>query len=205
MLPAWVIVTVCPAMVRVPLRCDVDELADARYATVPEPVTDVADVIDSQLLFAAAVHTQPLPAVTVMDPVDVVAATDADVADSTGAHGAPAPACVIVTVCPATVRVPLRSDVDELADARYVTVPEPVTDVADVIDSQLLFAAAVHAQVAPVVTVTDPVDVVAATDADVPDSTGAHGSAPACVIVTVCPATVSVPVRCDVDELADAR
>lgn len=171
-----------------------------------DPVTGVADVIDNQLLFAAAVHPQLVPVVTVIEPVDTVAGTDADVADSTGEHGAAAAAWVIVTVCSAMVRVPVRCVVEVLVAAAKATVPFPVIGVADVIDNQLLFAVADQSQAAPAVTVIVPFDAAAATDAELADSTGPHGMAlaPAWVIVTVCPATVSVPVRCVVSGLAVA-
>ena len=55
---------------------------------MPVPVTGDVDVIDNQLLFAVAVQSQVVPAVTVIVSVDAVAATDAEVADSSGPHGA---------------------------------------------------------------------------------------------------------------------
>jgi len=194
--PACVIVTVRPATVRVPLRCDVAELAVAEKETVPLPVTGVGEVIDSQLLFALADHSQPAAAVTVIDPLEAVTGNDEDVAESTGAHGE-APACVIVTVCPAMVRVPVRSVVDELAAVSKATVPFPEIGVADVTDSQLLLAVAVHSHAAAADTVMVPDDEVDGIDAVAADSTGAHGSvvAPACVTVTVLPAIVRVPER----------
>jgi hypothetical protein len=194
--PACVTVTVRPATVSVPLRCDVAELAVAAKEAVPVPVTGVGDVIDSQLLFAVADHWHPAAAVTVIDPLDAVTGNDADVADSTGAHGE-APACVTVTVCPAMVSVPVRCVGDEFAAASKATVPLPETGVADVTDSQLLFAVADHSHVAAAETVMVPDDGVDAMNAELADSAGAHGSAvaPAWVIVTVLPAMVSVPER----------
>ena len=194
--PACVIVTVRPATVKVPLRCDVAELPVAAKETVPVPVTGVAEVIDNQLLFAVADHWQPAAAVTVTDPLDAVTGTDAEVAESTGAHGE-APACVMVTVCPAMVNVPVRWVLDELAAASKATVPFPETGVADVTDSQLLFAVAPHSHVVAADTVMVPDDGVDGMAAEFADSAGAHGSAvaPACVIVTGLPAMVSVPER----------
>ena len=63
-------------------------LAVAANATLPLPVTGIADVIDSQLAFAVAVHWQAGPAVTPTVPVDAADPSEADPADSTGAHGA---------------------------------------------------------------------------------------------------------------------
>jgi len=163
-------------MVSVPERVAVvDGFAVTANWTVRVPVVDVADVMLSQLAFAAAVHAQVEPVVTVTDPVEAVPATENDVADRTGVHGV-APACVIVTVCPATVSVPLRCVVAVFAVAAKATVLVPVTCVADVIDSQLSFAAAVHAQAPPAVTRTVPVDAVDPIDAEPDESTGAHGA-----------------------------
>jgi hypothetical protein len=174
--PACVIVTVCPATVSVPVRWVAPVLAVARKATAPVPVTGVPEVIDSQLLFAEAVQTQVVPAVTVIDPVDTADAIDADVADSTGVHGAATPACVMVTVCPATVSVPVRCVLAVLAVAANVTELDPVTGVDDVIDSQLAFAVAVHPQVVPAVTVIVPVEALDDSIAEPADSAGAHGA-----------------------------
>jgi hypothetical protein len=75
-------------MVSVPVRCVLAVLAAAAKTTVLVPVTGVCDVIDNQLVFAVAVHSQAVPAVTLIVPVDAAADTDAEVADSSGPHGA---------------------------------------------------------------------------------------------------------------------
>src|SRR5688572_2840635 len=102
----------------------------------------------------------------------------------------------MVTVCPATVSVPLRDGPPALAAAAYVALPFPLPVAPAVIDSHGAFAAAVHAQsVAPAVTTTFPEPPVGPTVPDVGVAARLHAT-PACVTVTVCPATVSVPIRC---------
>jgi hypothetical protein len=61
-----------------------------------------------------------------------------------------------------------------------------------VIQAALLVA--VHEQLVPLVTLTDPEPPVAGTDPEVDPSVKAHGAA-ACVMVNVCPPIVMVPVR----------
>jgi hypothetical protein len=85
---ACVTVTVCPAIVSVPVRPEVAVLAVAANDTEPDPAAGPADVIVSQLAFATAVHVHVVPAVTVTEPVDAAEASDADRADSSGAQGA---------------------------------------------------------------------------------------------------------------------
>ena len=85
--PFCVTVKVRPAMVIVPVRAAVAAFAAAEYPTDPDPVPDAPDVTVSQLAFDAAVHVQPVPAVTETLPVDAVAATVADVAEIDGEHG----------------------------------------------------------------------------------------------------------------------
>ena len=87
--PLCVTVNVRPAIVIVPVRDAVAALAAAEYPTEPDPVPDAPDVTVSQLAFDAAVHVQPVPAVTETLPVDAVAATVADVAESDGEQGRP--------------------------------------------------------------------------------------------------------------------
>ena len=68
----------------------------------------------------------------------------------------------------------------------------PVAPAVTVIQAALLVD--VHVHPAPAVTGTVPVEPAAATFAETGEIVGAHG-APACVMVKVLPATVSVPVR----------
>ena len=64
--PAWVTVTVWPAIVKVPVRGVADVFAATVYATEPFPVPlpPLVTVIQDALL--APVHAQPLVAVTVV-------------------------------------------------------------------------------------------------------------------------------------------
>ena len=82
------IVTVCPAIVSVPLRPWVAVLAVAAKPTAAVPVAGIVDVIVSQLAFDVAVHPHAAPALTVIEPVDAADPSDADMADRTGTHGA---------------------------------------------------------------------------------------------------------------------
>jgi hypothetical protein len=70
-----VTVNVCPPIVSVPVRDD-PLLAAIVKLTVPLPLPVGPAVIVSQLTPGAAVHAQPLPAVTVTDPVPPLATTD---------------------------------------------------------------------------------------------------------------------------------
>ena len=83
---AWVIVNVRPAMVSVPVRTEVVELAATLYGTVPFPVPPVAPVNVIQPAFEVADQVQPVPAVTPTLPVAPAAPTDCPVALSDGAH-----------------------------------------------------------------------------------------------------------------------
>jgi hypothetical protein len=87
--PAWVTVKVWPAIVSVPVRDEVLVLAATLYATVPLPVPLVPEVIVIQLALLAPVHVQPVPAVTVTEPVaDEEDVRLRDVGEIVGAHGA---------------------------------------------------------------------------------------------------------------------
>ncbi len=83
--------------------------------------------------------------------------------------------------------------------------PLPVVDDPDAMAIHDAPLDAVHAQVAVVWTRTCPVPPSALTESDVGDTAYVHGAggggagAPACWMATVWPATVSVPVRLDVD------
>ena len=78
------------------------------------PLPDTPAVTVSHASLLTAVQLQPVPAVTVTEPV---VATDVLRFDEVGAmvkvHGAPA--WVTVKVCPAIVRVPVREEVLVLA------------------------------------------------------------------------------------------
>jgi hypothetical protein len=100
---------------------------------------------------------------------------------------------VTVNVWPAIVTVPVRA-FPVLAFARMATVPLPVPDAPLVTVSHCAFAAAVHAQVEPVATVTDSVPPFAATAPLVGEISYAQAGA-ACVTVNAWPAIDTVPLR----------
>ncbi len=74
--PACVIVNVSPPAVIVPVRADVVGFAATLKLTVPLPEPLDPLVIVIQLAESVAVHAQPLPAVTVKDPVPPSAAAE---------------------------------------------------------------------------------------------------------------------------------
>ena len=80
--PAWVIVTVWPAIVSVAVRAVALVLAAALNVTVPEPVPLAPAVTVAHAASLLAVHAQPLAAVTVTEPEPPVAATAWLVAES---------------------------------------------------------------------------------------------------------------------------
>jgi hypothetical protein len=93
----------------VPLRPGPVFAAMARV-TVPLPVPLAAPDTVSHPAFGVTDQAHPVPLVTLKDVVPDAEATDTDCGDSANVHaGAGAAACVIVTVCPATVSVPVRS------------------------------------------------------------------------------------------------
>ena len=85
---ACVTVKVIPATLSVPVRADVAVFAAAEKLTVPFPLPDVPAVTVSHDAPLVAVQAQPVAALTLTDPVDAVALSAAEVADSVGAHGA---------------------------------------------------------------------------------------------------------------------
>ena len=67
---------VLPAIVSVAERDDEDVFAATVNATVPLPLPFAPDVIVTHAAAPVAVHAQPVPAVTPMDPEPPLAATD---------------------------------------------------------------------------------------------------------------------------------
>jgi hypothetical protein len=181
----------------VPLRAAVSGLAAADTATVPLPVP-----LDP---FASVSHGAFVDALQLHDGADAVTVTVAAPASAPrfalpGAivkvHGGGGVAdCVIVNVRPATVSVPDRS-APLFAATVNVTVESPLPfAVLSVIHGALL--AAVHAQLACAASIRSvPLPPEAPKFCDEEVTVNVHGSA-ACVIVNVCPAIVSVPVRSD--------
>ena len=86
--PACVTVNVMPATLSVPVRDAVDVFAVAEKFTVPLPLPDAPAVTVSHEAPLAAVHAHPVAAFTPTEPDDAAAASEADAADSVGAHGA---------------------------------------------------------------------------------------------------------------------
>ena len=75
MIPLCVTVKDCPAMVRVPEREEIVELAATEKATVPLPFPDEPDVMEIQESLLEAVHAQPAAAVTATLPLVADAVT----------------------------------------------------------------------------------------------------------------------------------
>ena len=104
-IPLCVTVSVCPAIVSVPVRGLVAVFAPTEYATVPFPVplSPLVTVIQDALL--TPVHAQPVVVVTavVNDPPPAAAGCAVD--ERVKLH---VPLCVTVSVCPAIVSVPVR-------------------------------------------------------------------------------------------------
>jgi hypothetical protein len=62
--PDWLMMTVCPATVSVPVRALVDEFAATVYATEPVPLPVEPVLTVSHELLLVAVHVQPVGVVT---------------------------------------------------------------------------------------------------------------------------------------------
>jgi hypothetical protein len=139
-------------------------LRSALNVTAPLPVPDDPAVTVNQSAFELAVQLHPAPvAVTVTVPLPPRSPTCWLVGAMVNEHGA-SPSCVTVNVCPATLIVPVRA-VPRFGSTANPTDPLPVPDAPEVtmIHAALALEAAVHEQVPPVVTVTDPVPPATAT------------------------------------------
>ena len=111
-----------------------------------------------------AVHAQPLEAETATGAlVPPLALIDQLMGEIVYEHWDDASDCVTVTVCPATVIVPVRSS-SEFVDTLNPTDPLSVPDEPDVTVIHGALLLEVHGQPAAVVTVTLPVPPPAATD-----------------------------------------
>ena len=113
--PSWVTVTVCPAMVIVPVREPPPGLPAIESDTLPVPLPDVPLVTTIHEAALAPVQEHPPPVVT--DTVPLVAGADTCrlVVDRLKVHGVPA--CVTVNVWPAAVIVAVRMAAAVLAAA----------------------------------------------------------------------------------------
>jgi hypothetical protein len=145
-----VTISVCPPMTTVPLRAAAS-FAATENLTTPFPVPEAPSVMVIQEFCVAAVHAQPAPAVSAVEPVPPVAGKSSDAGEIENVHGAGL--WVTVNVWPAIVAVPLRA-APAFAAMFRVTAPPPVPDAlpAKVIHEALL--ADVQAQDAPADTVT---------------------------------------------------
>ena len=153
--PACVTVTVCPAMVTVPVRAEPEVFSAIDSVTVPEPVPLVPPVTVIHDALLTAVHAHPVPAVTPTLPVDVADVTDRLVVDNVNAQtGA---ACDTVKVRPATVIVPVRDVGPGLAVALKLMVVLPLPLVALVTVSHDALLDAVQPHPAPAVSANEPV------------------------------------------------
>lgn len=136
-----------------------------------------------------AVHAQPSAVRTSKLPDSPPAGTDANVVASETLHPCP---WLTVNVCPAIVIDPERPGPVVEATVK-LTVPFPLPLEPDVMVIHGCALAAVQAQPAPAVTLTEPLPPEGATDWESGEMANVHPSP--CVIVTVCPATVTVPER----------
>jgi hypothetical protein len=155
-------VNVLPPIVSVPLREVVDGFAATLNETVPLPEPLAPAVIVIQVALLAAVHAQPVAAVTLVDEGPPLPPIDRVAGEIAGVHAAAA--SLTVNVLPPIVSVPLREVVDGFAAALNATDPLPLPDAPDVTVNQLSLLAAVHAQPVAAVTATVPVPPVAVTD-----------------------------------------
>ena len=154
--PLWVTVTAWPATVSVPMRCAVDVFAVTLKVTVPLPEPLAPLLMVSQAALLVAVHVHPVAAVTAAVDDPAAEASVAEVGDTPKVHATPP--CVTVTAWPATVSVPTRCRLEELAAALKVTVPlpEPLALPLMVSHAALLVAAQAHPVVAVTAVVDDP-------------------------------------------------
>ena len=145
-----VTVKVCPATVRLPVRC-APVLAAIVKATLPLPLPDAPLVTASHGALLVAAHAHPLAALTAIAvPAPPPAGAVCDVGLMVYAQACD---CVTVNVCPAIVSVPIRC-APVFAAALNPTVPPPVLLAPLVIVSHGALLVAVHVHPAAVVTVT---------------------------------------------------
>ena len=117
---------------------------------LPKPLAPA--VIVNQLALLVAVHPQPACAVTDSAVLPPPGVADTVTGFTVKLHAAPG--CVKVTICPATVTVPMRSSAVGLAAAVTLTVPSPVALAPTVTLSHAVLVVATHAQPPGAVTVT---------------------------------------------------
>ena len=116
-------VTVCPAIVSVPVR-EGPVAAATLNVTVPEPLPPPPEVIASHGWLLVAVQPQPSPALTLTLRVPPPDSTVSESGETARLHPGD---CVTVNGCPAIVAVPVR--VGPLVDATATdTLPLPLPD-----------------------------------------------------------------------------
>ena len=144
--------TVCPAIVRVPVRDEAPVFVAMEKVTVPLPFPLTPDVMLSHEVLLVAVHVQPAAAVTLVLLVLAAAAGFSAVGETVMAQGGSVPAWVTVTVWPAMVKVPVRGDVAVLAAMEKATAPFPLPLPPEVMVSHGALLVAVQLHPPPVVT-----------------------------------------------------
>ena len=179
---------VLPAIVSVPDRAGPLVPATLKVS-VPFPVPLPPDAMVIHGVPVVADHAQPPPAVTVTVPLPPADGTDCVSGEMANVQPCP---WVTVTVCPATVSVPERAG-PVVAATENETVPAPLPPPPDAIVSHGASLLAVHAQPAPVATVT--VRVPPAGSAEWLSGATSKVQPADCVTLKICPATLSVPAR----------
>lgn len=206
----WLTVKVRPAIVSEPDR-DGPDVACASKLTVPFPLPLSPERINNHCALLDAVHAQPGGAVTATLPLPPAGGSDC----VWGAMLNVQPCdCVTVTVCPATVNVPVR-DGPVVAATSNCTLPFDDPDVDPWMAIQGAVVDAVHVHPLPAVTVTVPDPPFAPNACEVGTTTNAQAGGggaggvgpvgggvgggaepvPGWVTVNTCPAMTSVPVR----------
>src|SRR5687768_4647328 len=190
--PDWLTETACPATVSEPVRAVpvVFAVNEKVTAPMPEPVPPAVTVIHDVVVVAFEGHDVPEMTLSVR----LLAVASTAKLPGVTVDVQPVAACVTVTVCPATVNVPVRGLPVVFAVNEKVTapMPEPVAPPVTVIHDVVVVA--VHGQDVPEMTLSVRLLAIAST-AKLPAVTVEAQPVAACVTVTVWPATVNVPVR----------
>ena len=126
----------------------------AMNVTVPLPEPEAPPVMLSHAALLEAVHPHPAVVVTAVVEAPPAEVSVREVGETPNVQLTPF--CVTVTVCPATVSVPVRSAADVFATTLKATVPFPLPLAPPLIVSQAALLAAVQAQ--PVAAVTEVLD-----------------------------------------------
>ena len=186
--PACVTVTVWSATLSVPFRVGPVLFGAMPYEKVPLPVPllPLTTTIQDALLLTD--HSQPDAVATEMG-LEFTPEAEAEMlsCDNVYVH----PACATLTVFPATVSVPVRARL-VFAGTLNLTLPLPVPLAPDTIEIQAALLVAVQLQPDADTVMDELVTPVMGTETLVGFTEVAQ---PACVTVTLWPATESVPVR----------